>query len=195
MQYVGNYECFTLQRHAATCHRAVSLMCVCVRNYLRCNPVTRLSFSYVLLFYLLWFKLNSCYLALASAQVCCVSVLQEMWLVEYVNSYKKLVKLQCAKYRVVCVLECVVAACNSIVILGNITEGFSQCFYGSYIVRLFPLFVSVGTSVNILRNRDQLLLVFGSCRHEWCVSSHLVFGLSFIQHHHLHLDLRIVRKT
>jgi hypothetical protein len=51
--YVGNNKCFTLQRHAATCHRAVPLMCVCVRNDLRCNPVTPLSFSYVLLFHLL----------------------------------------------------------------------------------------------------------------------------------------------
>jgi len=48
------------------------------------------------------------------------------------NSYKKLVKLQCAKYRVVCVHECVVATCNSIVILDNRTvKGFSQCFYKS----------------------------------------------------------------
>jgi hypothetical protein len=102
-------------------------MCVCVRNDLRCNPVTPLSFSYVLLFHLLWFKLNSRYAVLAGAQVCCeqcVAVLREMWLIDYVNSYKKLVKLQCAKYRVVCV----VAACNRIVILGNITEVFHCAF-------------------------------------------------------------------
>jgi len=40
---------------------------------------------------------------------------------------------------------------------------------------LFPLFVSVGTSVNILRNRDQLLLGLGLAdTYEWYVSFQLV---------------------
>jgi len=62
---------------------------------------------------------------------------------------------------------------------------------------LFPLFVFIGTSVNILRNRDQLLLGLGLAdTYEWYVSFQLVLVcLSFTQHCHSYLDLRKVRKT
>jgi len=60
---------------------------------------------------------------------------------------------------------------------------------------LFPLFVFVGTSVNILRNRDQLLLGLGLAdTYEWCVSFQLV-SFCFYQHCHSHLDIWKVRKT
>jgi hypothetical protein len=52
---------------------------------------------------------------------------------------------------------------------------FHSACMNQQIVRLFPLFVFVGTAVNILRNRDQLLLVLGLAdTYEWSVFVQLV---------------------
>lgn len=126
-----------------------------------------------------------------------IAILQKMWVLEYMNSYKKLVKLHCAKYRVVCVHECMVATYNSTVILDNITiNSFSQCLYESIDCKVVSIICLCRNCCYHSQKQGSTFISFGSCRYVWmkCFCS-VGVGPSFIQHCCLDLDLKIVRKT